>query len=112
MVKEDILNTLEELGQEEFQKLKRFLQQPETLPELPTINKKCLEGAKTLDMVDLMMQIYTLSLTFSFIKSYHISNISQTSGCRHKTRTIFKLALVLPTPTPQDDLHTPTGQVV
>ncbi|XP_027876034.1 E3 ubiquitin-protein ligase TRIM21-like isoform X1 [Xiphophorus couchianus] len=60
MAKEDILNTLEELGQEEFEKFKWFLQQPETLPELPAIKKKCLEGAKTLDIVDLMMQIYTL----------------------------------------------------
>ncbi|XP_032420435.1 pyrin-like [Xiphophorus hellerii] len=60
MKKEDILNTLEELGQEEFDKFKWFLQQPETLPELPAIKKKHLEGAKTFDMVDLVVQIYTL----------------------------------------------------
>uniref|UniRef100_A0A3P9Q363 Pyrin domain-containing protein n=1 Tax=Poecilia reticulata TaxID=8081 RepID=A0A3P9Q363_POERE len=60
MTAEDILEVLEELNQEEFEKFKWFLQQPEILSGLPTVKRKRLEGAKTLDIVDLMVQIYTL----------------------------------------------------
>ncbi|XP_043991195.1 E3 ubiquitin-protein ligase TRIM21-like [Gambusia affinis] len=60
MKKEDILNTLKKLGQKEFDELKWFLEQPETLPELPAISKQHLEGANVLRVVDLMVQTYTL----------------------------------------------------
>ncbi|XP_027876037.1 pyrin-like isoform X2 [Xiphophorus couchianus] len=60
MKKEDILNTLKELGQKEFDEFKWFLEQPETLPELPAISKQDLEGANILRVVDLIVQTYTL----------------------------------------------------
>ncbi|XP_014881790.1 E3 ubiquitin-protein ligase TRIM21-like [Poecilia latipinna] len=60
MTAEEILDVLEELSQEEFEKFKWFLQQPEILSGLPTVKRKHLEGAKTFDIVDVMVQIYTL----------------------------------------------------
>ncbi|PWA19134.1 hypothetical protein CCH79_00019905 [Gambusia affinis] len=60
MKKEDILNTLKKLGQKEFDEFKWFLEQPESLPELPAISKQHLEGANVLRVVDLMVQTYTL----------------------------------------------------
>ncbi|XP_007578132.1 pyrin-like [Poecilia formosa] len=59
MKKEDVLNTLKELGQKEFEEFKWFLEQPETLPELPAISKQDLEGANILGVVDLIVQTYT-----------------------------------------------------
>uniref|UniRef100_A0A3B4YAX5 Pyrin domain-containing protein n=1 Tax=Seriola lalandi dorsalis TaxID=1841481 RepID=A0A3B4YAX5_SERLL len=60
MGKEDLLNTLEDLGHEEFNKFKWFLQQPDITPGFPTIKKKQLQTTNTWETVDLMVQTYTL----------------------------------------------------
>uniref|UniRef100_A0A3B4ET47 Pyrin domain-containing protein n=1 Tax=Pundamilia nyererei TaxID=303518 RepID=A0A3B4ET47_9CICH len=60
MTSEDLLNTLEDLGDEEFNKFKWFLQQEEILEEFPTIKKSRLQATSTWDTVDLMVQTYRL----------------------------------------------------
>ncbi|KAM4583607.1 NLR family CARD domain-containing protein 3-like isoform 4-T7 [Odontesthes bonariensis] len=60
MTPEDILNTLEDLGDEEFCKFKWFLQQADSLGGLPAIKKYRLETANRSDTVDLMVQTYRL----------------------------------------------------
>ncbi|XP_023250600.1 NACHT, LRR and PYD domains-containing protein 3-like, partial [Seriola lalandi dorsalis] len=60
MTPEDLLNTLEDLGHEEFNKFKWFLQQPDITPGFPTIKKKQLQTTNTWETVDLMVQTYTL----------------------------------------------------
>ncbi|XP_015244319.1 PREDICTED: E3 ubiquitin-protein ligase TRIM39-like [Cyprinodon variegatus] len=57
---EDVLNALEDLSEEEFEKFKWFLQQPASIPGLPTIRKKKLARAQSINIVDLMVQTYTL----------------------------------------------------
>ncbi|XP_038129643.1 pyrin-like [Cyprinodon tularosa] len=61
IMQEQILNTLDELNEEEFERYKWFLQRPENLSGLPTLKKKNLEKAKTFEIVDLMVQTYNLS---------------------------------------------------
>uniref|UniRef100_A0A3B4UBI8 NACHT domain-containing protein n=1 Tax=Seriola dumerili TaxID=41447 RepID=A0A3B4UBI8_SERDU len=60
MTPEDLLNTLEDLGHEEFNKFKWFLQQPDITPGFPTIKKIQLQTKNTWETVDLMVQTYTL----------------------------------------------------
>ncbi|XP_019216076.1 NACHT, LRR and PYD domains-containing protein 12 isoform X1 [Oreochromis niloticus] len=60
MTSEDLLNTLEDLGDEEFNKFKWFLQQEEILQDLPTIKKSRLQATRRWDTVDLMVQTYRL----------------------------------------------------
>lgn len=59
MTKEVLLNTLDELGEEEFKCFKWFLKD-ERLKDSSTIPKNKLENAKTWDTVNLMIQTYTL----------------------------------------------------
>uniref|UniRef100_A0A3B4UDL6 NACHT domain-containing protein n=1 Tax=Seriola dumerili TaxID=41447 RepID=A0A3B4UDL6_SERDU len=47
MTPEDLLNTLEDLGHEEFNKFKWFLQQPDITPGFPTIKKIQLQTKNT-----------------------------------------------------------------
>ncbi|XP_030587697.1 NACHT, LRR and PYD domains-containing protein 12-like [Archocentrus centrarchus] len=58
---EELLNTLEDLGDEEFSKFKWFLQQADILQGLPTIKKSRLEATNRWETVDLMVQTYRLS---------------------------------------------------
>ncbi|XP_039469555.1 NLR family CARD domain-containing protein 3-like [Oreochromis aureus] len=60
MTSEDLLNTLEDLGDEEFDKFKWFLQQGDILRGRPVIRKSRLETSKRLETVDLMTQTYEL----------------------------------------------------
>ncbi|XP_027875497.1 E3 ubiquitin-protein ligase TRIM21-like [Xiphophorus couchianus] len=60
MKAEDVLKALEELSEEELKKFKWFLQQPETLPGLPTIKRAYLEKTQSIDIVDLMVHTFTL----------------------------------------------------
>ncbi|XP_070706123.1 E3 ubiquitin-protein ligase TRIM39-like [Pempheris klunzingeri] len=60
MTSEDLLNTLEELRDDEFKKFKWYLQQPDILQGYQTITKSKLERAERLDTVDLMVKTYEL----------------------------------------------------
>uniref|UniRef100_A0A3Q4I8P2 NACHT domain-containing protein n=1 Tax=Neolamprologus brichardi TaxID=32507 RepID=A0A3Q4I8P2_NEOBR len=60
MTSEDLLNTLEDLGDEEFDKFKWFLQHGDGLLGRPAIRKSRLETSKRLETVDLMIQTYEL----------------------------------------------------
>jgi len=60
MTPEDLLNTLEDLGDEEFNKFKWFLQQADSLPGFPVIKKIRLQTANLWETVDKMVQVYTL----------------------------------------------------
>ncbi|XP_032420384.1 E3 ubiquitin-protein ligase TRIM21-like [Xiphophorus hellerii] len=60
MKAEDVLKALEELSEEELKKFKWFLQQPETLPGFPGIKRAVLEKTKSIEIVDLMLQTFTL----------------------------------------------------
>ncbi|XP_007544626.1 NACHT, LRR and PYD domains-containing protein 3-like [Poecilia formosa] len=60
MTPEDLLNTLDDLGNEDFTRFKWFLQQPECLEGLPVIRKGRLQAANREDTVDLLVQTYTL----------------------------------------------------
>ncbi|XP_070701424.1 E3 ubiquitin-protein ligase TRIM39-like [Pempheris klunzingeri] len=60
MTSEDLLNTLEELRDDEFKKFKWYLQQSDILQGYQTITKSKLERAERLDTVDLMVQTYEL----------------------------------------------------
>uniref|UniRef100_A0A3Q0SZR9 Pyrin domain-containing protein n=1 Tax=Amphilophus citrinellus TaxID=61819 RepID=A0A3Q0SZR9_AMPCI len=58
MTSEGLLNTLEDLGDEEFNKFKWFLQQEDVLHSRPTIRKSRLQATNRWDTVDLMVQTY------------------------------------------------------
>ncbi|XP_041838844.1 NACHT, LRR and PYD domains-containing protein 12-like [Melanotaenia boesemani] len=60
MTPEDLLNTLDDLGEDDFIKFKWFLQQADSLHGRPTIKKSRLEMANRWDTVDLMVQTYRL----------------------------------------------------
>ncbi|XP_072240024.1 uncharacterized protein [Leuresthes tenuis] len=60
MTPEDIFNTLEDLGDEEFCKFKWFLQQADSLQGLPAVKKSRLQAANRWDTVDLMVHTYRL----------------------------------------------------
>lgn len=60
MTSEDLLNTLEDLGEEEFNKFKWFLQQPDSLRDFPAVKKGRLQTANLWDTVDAMVQTYRL----------------------------------------------------
>ncbi|XP_044045235.1 NACHT, LRR and PYD domains-containing protein 3-like isoform X1 [Siniperca chuatsi] len=60
MTKVVLLNTLDDLGKDEFERFKWILKH-ERLKDSSTILKSKLENAKTWDTVDLMIQTYTLS---------------------------------------------------
>ncbi|KAJ4930722.1 hypothetical protein JOQ06_025030 [Pogonophryne albipinna] len=57
--KERLLKMLEDLGQEEFNKFKWFLQYSDVLSGLPRISCSRLENSNILDLVDLMSQTYS-----------------------------------------------------
>lgn len=56
MTREDLLKTLEDLRDQEFQDFKWYLQQPEVLTGHQTIKASKLEKAERRDTVDLMVQ--------------------------------------------------------
>jgi len=60
MTPENIFNTLEDLGDEEFCKFKWFLQQADSLQGLPAVKKSRLQAANRWDTVDLMVHTYRL----------------------------------------------------
>ncbi|XP_070700447.1 E3 ubiquitin-protein ligase TRIM39-like [Pempheris klunzingeri] len=60
MTSEDLLNTLEELRDNEFKKFKWYLQQSDILQGYQTIKGSKLEKAEGLDTVTLMVQTYKL----------------------------------------------------
>ncbi|XP_015258079.1 PREDICTED: E3 ubiquitin-protein ligase TRIM21-like [Cyprinodon variegatus] len=78
---EDVLHALEELGDEEFDKFKWYLQQPESLPGVPPIKKSRLERAKSTTVVELMQQTYTLQrclkVTKEILKKLHRNDLVQ-----------------------------------
>ncbi|KAF1380153.1 hypothetical protein PFLUV_G00183620 [Perca fluviatilis] len=57
-VKELLLETLDDLGEEELKIFKWFLQQAEILEDFPAIPKSRLEKADKLDTLDLIVQTY------------------------------------------------------
>ncbi|XP_030606099.1 NACHT, LRR and PYD domains-containing protein 12-like [Archocentrus centrarchus] len=61
MMSGDLLNTLEDLGDEDFSKFKWFLHQGDVLRGRPVIRKSRLEMSKRLETVDLMMQTYEVA---------------------------------------------------
>ncbi|XP_071759119.1 caspase b-like [Centroberyx gerrardi] len=56
--KERLLETLEDLGDEELKSFKWFLQQDDILEGFPAIKKRQLENADRQDTVDQMVQTY------------------------------------------------------
>ncbi len=60
MTSEDLLNTLNDLREEEFKDFKWYLQQPDILEGYQTIKVSKLETAERRDTVDLMVNIYKL----------------------------------------------------
>lgn len=58
-VTELLLETLDDLGDEELKTFKWFLQQAEILEEFPSISKSRLEKANRLDTLDLIVQTYS-----------------------------------------------------
>ncbi|XP_071361646.1 NLR family CARD domain-containing protein 3-like isoform X2 [Trachinotus anak] len=60
MTPENVLNTLDDLKNEEFNKFKWFLQQPDIVPGFPTIRTGHLQTTNTWDTVSLMVRMYTL----------------------------------------------------
>ncbi|KAM7419951.1 hypothetical protein PAMA_016856 [Pampus argenteus] len=60
MVPEDLLNTLEDMREQEFKDFKWYLQQPDILAGYQPIKTSRLETAERRDTVDLMVQTYQL----------------------------------------------------
>uniref|UniRef100_A0A7N8Y6U4 Pyrin domain-containing protein n=1 Tax=Mastacembelus armatus TaxID=205130 RepID=A0A7N8Y6U4_9TELE len=60
MTPEELLNTLEDLGDEEFTKFKWFLQQPDSLRGFPGMKKGRVQTTTRWDTVTLMVQTYRL----------------------------------------------------
>ncbi|XP_067441838.1 NLR family CARD domain-containing protein 3-like isoform X1 [Thunnus thynnus] len=79
--KEDLLNTLEDLKDEEFKKFKWFLEQPDILEGLQAIKACKLEKAERWDTVDLMVQTYQLpgavEVTKKLLKKINRNNLLQ-----------------------------------
>lgn len=57
-VKELLLETLDDLGEEELKTFKWFLQQAEILEDFPAIQRSRLEKADRLDTVDMIVKTY------------------------------------------------------
>ena len=60
MTPADLLNVLEDLGDEDFQKFRWLLQQPDSLQGLPKIGRSHLQTANRWNTVDLMVHTYRL----------------------------------------------------
>ncbi|XP_032364150.1 NACHT, LRR and PYD domains-containing protein 12 isoform X2 [Etheostoma spectabile] len=60
MTAEDLLNTLDDLKEDEFKKFKWYLQQPELLEGYPSIKVSKLETADRQDTVDVMVKTFHL----------------------------------------------------
>lgn len=60
MTPEDLLNLLDDLGEEEFNKSKWLLQHSSQIRGFPSIRKSRLQNASRQDTVDLMVQTYGL----------------------------------------------------
>ena len=58
---EVVLTTLEDLGAEDFEKFKWYLQQKGTLKKFPAIRKSKLENVNRLNTVDMMFQTYSIN---------------------------------------------------
>ncbi|XP_053193277.1 NLR family CARD domain-containing protein 3-like [Scomber japonicus] len=102
--KEDLLRTLQNLGEDDFKTFKWYLEQPEVLEDLPTIPKSRLEKSDRCDTVDLMVQTYseyTLQVTKKVLGkmnkqwSHTISkrkkeNCYTLAMCQHKVKSNLK----------------------
>uniref|UniRef100_A0A3Q2TC65 NACHT domain-containing protein n=1 Tax=Fundulus heteroclitus TaxID=8078 RepID=A0A3Q2TC65_FUNHE len=66
---QDLLNVLEDLGEEEFIKLKWLLQQSSSLLGFPGIRRSRLQTASRQDAVDLLVQTYSLSGALQVIRT-------------------------------------------
>ncbi|XP_035988770.1 E3 ubiquitin-protein ligase TRIM21-like [Fundulus heteroclitus] len=78
---EDVLHALDELSDKEFERFKWYLQQPESLPGVPPLRKAHLERAESLNIVDLMVQTYTLQrsmeVTINILKKINRNDLLQ-----------------------------------
>ncbi|XP_062292796.1 NLR family CARD domain-containing protein 3-like [Scomber scombrus] len=96
--KEDLLRTLQNLGENDFKAFKWYLEQPEVLEDLPTIPKSRLEKADRCDTVDLMVQTYsenTLQVTKKVVgkmnkQCSHTISKQILAMCQHKVKSNLK----------------------
>ncbi|KAF1394518.1 hypothetical protein PFLUV_G00001150 [Perca fluviatilis] len=101
MAHEVLLNALDELGEDEFQRFKWILKE-ERLKDSSTIPWSKLENAKTLDTVRLMIQTYTppeaVELTNKVLKKINRNDLVQSSsasssGTKGTPRLAFMVTL-------------------
>lgn len=85
-VKEFLLETLNNLTRDEFQRFKWFLHHAETFENVPRIRRAQLEDADRSDIVELMVQTYsvnTIKVTRTVLMKIHrydlIHNLDATS---------------------------------
>lgn len=90
----DILDTLEDLDEDDFKKFKQLLQQEGVLKDFPTLKKYRLENAGRMDTVDQMDQAYginTMKVTRMVLGEINqndlgeklLNSISEPSATRH-----------------------------
>uniref|UniRef100_A0A3Q3IW38 Pyrin domain-containing protein n=1 Tax=Monopterus albus TaxID=43700 RepID=A0A3Q3IW38_MONAL len=81
MGEDELLNTLEDLGEEDFTKFKWFLQQPDSLQGFPSIRRGRLQTTNCWDTVDLMVQTYRLpgavEVTRKVLEKIHRNDLVQ-----------------------------------
>ncbi|XP_071371544.1 protein NLRC3-like [Centroberyx affinis] len=104
--KEKLLETLDDLGEEEFEKFKWFLEQDDSLEGFPAIKKRRLEKKNRQDTVDQMVQTYcgnTLEVTKKVLMKINRNDLVQSlsnssSGpkenpaaeCQHELKSSLK----------------------
>ncbi|XP_078142480.1 protein NLRC3-like [Centroberyx gerrardi] len=103
--KEKLLETLEHLGEEEFEKFKWFLQQDDSLESFPAIKKSRLEKENRLYTVDQMVQTYsrnTLDVTKKVLMKINRNDLVQSlsdsssepeetpAACQHQLKSNLK----------------------
>ncbi|XP_028428495.1 NLR family CARD domain-containing protein 3-like [Perca flavescens] len=91
--KEVVLTTLEDLGAEDFEKFKWYLQQKGTLKNFPAIQKSKLENVNRLNTVDIMFQTYSIN-TINVTRIVLVK-IDQNDLVKNLTNIIYEPAEIL-----------------
>lgn len=89
-VRQLLLETLNDLGEEDIKTFKWFLQQVELLEGFPTIPKSHLDMADRLDTLDLIVQTYSehsVEVTKNVLTKINRNDLQNLSNIRAKSKS-------------------------
>ncbi|XP_007544497.1 E3 ubiquitin-protein ligase TRIM21-like [Poecilia formosa] len=100
---EDVLDALDDLSEEEFDKFKWFLRLPELLPGFKPLRRRQLKRTKSTDIVDFMMQTYSvqqcLEVTSTILEKINRNDLLKRLHCyenpENKVCPVHKMSLNL-----------------